>query len=425
MKTLYEVLQVTQAADTEIIKAAYNSLIQRFYPDGSSRDPNDDFLKALNQAYEVLSDPKKRAGYDAALANIGAEPTVNYVAAFKEPPETVLGPEPEVRISDEPHFFEYAGFWQRCAAVILDGFVLAIPIWILAGFTIALSNNSSTDATFGLIYLISFGTSALYFTFMESGEKCASYGKRWLGLKVLDSYGHRLSSGRAFARWISHLFSYVTLYIGFFIQPFTTRKQALHDLISGTIVVQSEHENKSSGIFIAVVVFMVIIGTGILTAIAIPAYHDYARRAKSISQSSSAISNSRPASDSTDPSNLHSAEAKNVSNDDESIREILHATAEEVNRSAPYTIDKNTRLDSSTAGPGRKFTYNYTLVTLDRSSLDENLLEKFAGDVKNRFCTDPAMKDFYQNRIVVDYHYRDRNGKFIKNIEIEPSECGY
>lgn len=68
-KTFYDVLQVSPYADTEIIKAAYNSLIQRFYPDGSPGDPNDDFLKALNKAYEVLSDPAKRAGYDAALAD--------------------------------------------------------------------------------------------------------------------------------------------------------------------------------------------------------------------------------------------------------------------------------------------------------------------------------------------------------------------
>jgi curved DNA-binding protein CbpA len=67
--TFYDVLQVSPSADSEIIKAAYNSLIQRFYPDGSPGDPNDDFLKALNKAYEVLSDPAKRAGYDAALAD--------------------------------------------------------------------------------------------------------------------------------------------------------------------------------------------------------------------------------------------------------------------------------------------------------------------------------------------------------------------
>lgn len=67
-KTFYDVLQVTPTADTEIIKAAYNSLMQRFYPESSLHDPNDDFLKTLNRAYEILSDPATRAGYDAALA---------------------------------------------------------------------------------------------------------------------------------------------------------------------------------------------------------------------------------------------------------------------------------------------------------------------------------------------------------------------
>jgi hypothetical protein len=72
-KTLYDVLQVTPNAEPEIIKTAYNSLMQRFYPVGSARDPNDDFLKTLNRAYEILSDPAKRAGYDAALTAPGSD----------------------------------------------------------------------------------------------------------------------------------------------------------------------------------------------------------------------------------------------------------------------------------------------------------------------------------------------------------------
>ncbi|MBZ0095853.1 MAG: DnaJ domain-containing protein [Sulfuricella sp.] len=85
-KTFYDVLQVSPSADPEIIKAAYNSLIQRFHPDGSPRDPNDDFLKSLNQAFEILSDPAKRAGYDAALANTDEDqPKKPYEDSAKPP----------------------------------------------------------------------------------------------------------------------------------------------------------------------------------------------------------------------------------------------------------------------------------------------------------------------------------------------------
>lgn len=85
-KTYYEILQAAQTADADTIKTAYNSLILRFYPDGSPRDPNDEFLKTLNQAYEILSDPSKRAGYDAALARTSAEATINNGSVPAKPP---------------------------------------------------------------------------------------------------------------------------------------------------------------------------------------------------------------------------------------------------------------------------------------------------------------------------------------------------
>lgn len=69
-KTFYDVLQVSPNADPEIIKAAYRSLCQRHHPDKNPGNPDaDKLIKIINRAYEVLSDPVKRAGYDAALAD--------------------------------------------------------------------------------------------------------------------------------------------------------------------------------------------------------------------------------------------------------------------------------------------------------------------------------------------------------------------
>lgn len=73
-KTFYDVLQVSPNADPEIIKAAYRSLCQRHHPDKNPGNPDaDKLIKIINRAYEVLSDPVKRAGYDAALADIDEE----------------------------------------------------------------------------------------------------------------------------------------------------------------------------------------------------------------------------------------------------------------------------------------------------------------------------------------------------------------
>lgn len=71
-KTFYDVLQVSPNADSEIIKAAYLSLAQRYHPDKNPGNPDaEKYLKIINRAHEVLSDPVKRAGYDAALSTDG------------------------------------------------------------------------------------------------------------------------------------------------------------------------------------------------------------------------------------------------------------------------------------------------------------------------------------------------------------------
>jgi hypothetical protein len=61
---LYDTLQVSPSASLEVIKAAYRSLSRLYHPDvpatGSAVK-----MRALNGAYEILSDPKKRKEYDA------------------------------------------------------------------------------------------------------------------------------------------------------------------------------------------------------------------------------------------------------------------------------------------------------------------------------------------------------------------------
>ncbi len=67
-KTYYQILQVDPDADTEIISVVYRRLAQRYHPD---RDPSPvarTKMLELNQAWEALQDPSRRAAYDADLA---------------------------------------------------------------------------------------------------------------------------------------------------------------------------------------------------------------------------------------------------------------------------------------------------------------------------------------------------------------------
>ena len=77
----------------------------------------------------------------------------------------------------------------------------------------------------------------LYWALMESFSKQATLGKRALGILVTDIEGRRISFGRATVRYWAKIISSLTLLIGFIIAGFTSRKQALHDIISGCLVV--------------------------------------------------------------------------------------------------------------------------------------------------------------------------------------------
>ncbi len=81
-KDYYLILQVQPSAEPEVIQAAYRTLARKYHPDVEDNNPVQ--MQELNEAYEVLSSPDKRAAYDrwyrsrqwwAAALNITATAT--------------------------------------------------------------------------------------------------------------------------------------------------------------------------------------------------------------------------------------------------------------------------------------------------------------------------------------------------------------
>jgi uncharacterized RDD family membrane protein YckC len=155
----------------------------------------------------------------------------------------------ESSVSVLPAATGYAGFWVRFLAVLIDAVIVIVvmmpvriilhaPMGVMAATHPRGFNPFMFLPFFGLSALLSVVAAWLYEAYFLSSERQATLGKMALGLKVTDMNGRRLSFGQAtlrhFAKWLSD----VTFLIGYIIAAFTQRKQALHDLVAGTVVLR-------------------------------------------------------------------------------------------------------------------------------------------------------------------------------------------
>jgi uncharacterized RDD family membrane protein YckC/Tfp pilus assembly major pilin PilA len=180
----------------------------------------------------------------------------------------------------------YGGFWARFAAAIIDNAILTIAAVGLLAVASLVDEGLATVAT--AIYFIG---ALLYWPIMESSARQATFGKQLLGLQVTDAAGARLSFVRALLRNIAKIISAIPLYIGFLLAAFTSRKQALHDIVAGCLVVNrgATGEQMQQGVaatgmpawaIALIILAAMVLPVGILAAIALPAYQDYTVRAR-------------------------------------------------------------------------------------------------------------------------------------------------
>ena len=83
----YDVLGIDRNADEKTIKKAYRKLAKKYHPDtnAGNADAADKF-KEVNEAYDVLSDPKKKKMYDQfghAAFEAGADPGAGGFGGFQ------------------------------------------------------------------------------------------------------------------------------------------------------------------------------------------------------------------------------------------------------------------------------------------------------------------------------------------------------
>ncbi len=123
----------------------------------------------------------------------------------------------------------YAGFWRRFAASFIDGIILWIPGAFL-GYLVP------GPGAYGAGFLLGF----LYRPFFESSILCGTPGKALMGIVVLSEAGNQLTFKQACIRFFAAYISMLIACIGYLMQPFTARRQTLHDMIAEAVVVRKE-----------------------------------------------------------------------------------------------------------------------------------------------------------------------------------------
>jgi hypothetical protein len=188
-------------------------------------------------------------------------------------------------MSDRPAGLSPAGFWKRYVAYSLDvsllGILLLPLLWLFGKGALhqlsgqfqhlqlqlqqLLEQASNDDAqdplaqatqlasdprlaanlqgladSMNVLALVSVAVwvlpASVYFVVLEASAWQATLGKRLIGIKVTDSQGHRIGTGRAMARFFAASLSWLTMNLGHALAAWTPERRALHDYIAGSRV---------------------------------------------------------------------------------------------------------------------------------------------------------------------------------------------
>ncbi|HET7923425.1 MAG TPA: RDD family protein [Rhodanobacteraceae bacterium] len=169
----------------------------------------------------------------------------------------------------------YAGFWRRFAAWAIDWSLI-----LIGGYAFRLVAELAGVGDRQHLTLVILGGYLLYCATLESSSWQATLGKRALGIKVMNRRGERIGFTRAAARFVAKLLSMLTMFLGFLLVVVTRRRQALHDLIAGTLVALDGTQRRPAWVVAPLAAVGSVPFVAVLAAIALPAYQDMTIRAQ-------------------------------------------------------------------------------------------------------------------------------------------------
>lgn len=124
---------------------------------------------------------------------------------------------------------EYAKFWRRAAAAIIDAIILSAITVMCARLIV--------------FFPIAFIAHFFYKPIFESSNVRATPGKYLAEISVVKSNGDQLGLKDAYVRYFASWISGLTFGLGYLMAIFTRKKQTLHDIFADTVVIDKVYEN--------------------------------------------------------------------------------------------------------------------------------------------------------------------------------------
>ena len=141
----------------------------------------------------------------------------------------------------------YAGFWLRGCAFAIDTFILSMIFGMIVSYyptqlmifpdpntQSLLAFPRVTLAGFALLFAIMWA----YYVLFETSSWQGTPGKRLFRLYVADLSGKKITFWRSSIRYFGRKISEATFLVGYIVAGFTEKKQALHDILAGSIVLR-------------------------------------------------------------------------------------------------------------------------------------------------------------------------------------------
>ena len=129
-------------------------------------------------------------------------------------------------------------FLVRAKAFGLDVMIMVIPVLIgsaILNWLLSAMFGSQSEVVAKADMVIPQTLWMMYFATCNSSPWQATLGKRFLGLKVVDENGGRITQQRAIGRYAGFA---LTVGLGALAVLFTKRKQAVHDMLAHTLVIK-------------------------------------------------------------------------------------------------------------------------------------------------------------------------------------------